>query len=42
MKSSSLLKPGLADEKAARIVYEDTYLGGERLDDILGMDFLDD
>jgi len=28
--------PGLADEKAAKIVYENTYLPREKLDDILG------
>ena len=42
MAPSTLLKPGPADIKAASIVYEDTYLGGERLDDLLGMGFLDD
>ena len=42
MAPGNLLKPSPADIKAASIVYEDTYLGGERLDDILGMGFLDD
>ncbi|VVB83939.1 Uncharacterised protein [uncultured archaeon] len=30
--------PKIADEKSAKIIYEDTYLAGERLDDILGTD----
>ena len=30
--------PGVADEKAAKIIYEDTYQPGENLDDILGIE----
>ena len=40
MASGNLLKPGPADKKAAKIIYETTYKGGERLDDILGMGFI--
>ena len=39
-QGSPLEKPGPADIKAASIIYEPTYLGGERLDDILGMEWM--
>ena len=42
MRAGSRLTPGPADIKAASIVYEDTYLGGEKLNDILGLNFLDE
>jgi hypothetical protein len=35
-----LINPGVADIKASHIVYEDTYLPREKLDDILGDNFL--
>jgi PKD repeat protein len=34
--------PGPADIKAGKLIYEDTYKGGERINDILGLDWLDD
>jgi hypothetical protein len=35
------LKPGLADEKAGKLLYEETYSAGEKLENILGINFLD-
>jgi len=34
---STIFQPGVADIKAGKLVYEDTYNPGEKLDDILGM-----
>ena len=34
-----LTKPGSADIKASKVVYEETYQPGEKLDDILGTTF---
>lgn len=34
-----LKKPGIADKKASKIVYEDTYQAGEKLDAIMALDF---
>ena len=33
---ATLNKPGIGDEKAGRIIYEDTYKSGENLENILG------
>jgi hypothetical protein len=33
--------PGFADKKSAKIIYEETYLPRERLEDIMALDFLD-
>jgi hypothetical protein len=37
-----LSSPGLADEKAGKLLYEETYLAGENLDNILRTKFIDD
>jgi hypothetical protein len=36
-----LIAPGLADEKAGKLLYEETYSAGEKLENILGINFLD-
>ena len=36
----NIFTPGVADEKAGKIVYEDTYLPREKLDDILGLNWI--
>lgn len=36
----NLIKPGIADEKAGKIIYEETYNPGENIDDVLGIGFL--
>mgnify|MGYP001566158384 FL=1 len=35
-----IVNPGVADEKAGKIIYENTYLPREKLDDILGMNWM--
>jgi hypothetical protein len=34
-------KPGLADEKAGKLLYEESYSAGERIENILGTSFID-
>jgi hypothetical protein len=36
----SLLTPGVADEKAGKLLYEETYSAGDKIEDILGFNFL--
>jgi hypothetical protein len=37
----ALSSPGLADEKAGKLIYEETYSAGEKIENILGISFLD-
>jgi len=38
--SNYITTPGVADKKAGKIIYENTYLPREKLDDILGMNWM--